>query len=62
MRVIRLVAEGTIEEQILACAERKLRLDQAVSNGDATASVEGTVPPTQSRFKRAPNSVIRDVP
>ena len=48
MRVIRLVAEGTIEEQILACAERKLRLDQAVSNGDAAASVEGTPPPSQS--------------
>ena len=41
--VIRLVAKGTIEEQILACADRKLRLDQAVSTGDANASVEGIV-------------------
>ena len=52
MRVIRLVAEGTIEEQILACAERKLRLDQAVSNGDAAASVEGMPPPPQTYFKQ----------
>ena len=34
VRVIRLVAVGTVEEQILACADRKLRLDKAVSTGD----------------------------
>ena len=38
---MRLIARGTIEEQILACADRKMRLDHAVSTGDPNASADG---------------------